>query len=176
MTRYIALLRGINVGGHNKLPMADLRASLERAGFSDVATYIQSGNVALTGPSCRSEDLSRVIADDFGLEIAVMVRTGEQLAAAIAANPFPEAEAEPKRLLVHFCTNPAPPDALDGFDHTKYGRDRVAVADGNLYVAFDVGAGSSKLSSSILDKLAGSPTTARNWNTVLKLQDMAIGS
>ncbi|MGB5759541.1 MAG: DUF1697 domain-containing protein, partial [Acidimicrobiales bacterium] len=145
MTRYVALLRGINVGGHNKIPMAELRATLEKAGLRDVTTYIQSGNVALTAPSCNGEELSRVITEDFGITVPVIVRTGEELAAAIAANPFPDAEAEPKRLMVHFCSSPIPADALDGFDHANYGRDRAAVSGGELYVAYDLGAGSSKL-------------------------------
>ncbi len=138
-----------------------------------MTTYIQSGNVALTAPSCNGEELSRVITEDFGITVPVIVRTGEELAAAIAANPFPDAEAEPKRLMVHFCSSPIPADALDGFDHTKYGRDRAAVSGGELYVAYDLGAGSSKLTGAVLDRVVGAPTTARNWNTVLKLHDMA---
>lgn len=179
MTRYLVLLRGINVGGHNKLPMADLRASLAGAGFEDVSTYIQSGNVALTAPSCDGEQLNGIINADFGLDLSVVVRTAQQLESAIANNPFPEAEAEPKRLLVYFCSAELPKQALADFDHDRYLPDRVAAGTepggGELYVSYEVGLSKSKLDNTVLDRAVGASTTARNWNTVLKLRELAAG-
>lgn len=183
-TRFIALLRGINVGGRNKLPMADLRACLEQAGYGDVKTYIQSGNVALSAESCEPAQLSELIEDSFGLTIPVVVRTGDQLASVIADNPFPEAEAEPKFLMVYFCSDAFEAEALAGFDHGRYEPDRLAVsakaakAKGgprDLYVSYSEGMSKSKLVNTVLDRYFGVSTTARNWSTVLKLHEMANG-
>ncbi len=175
MNRYIVLLRGINVGGKNKLLMAELRASLEGAGFSDVVTYIQSGNVAMSGPSCDAEQITAIIERDFDLRIPVVVRTAEQLRATIDNNPFPEVEDEPKRLLVFFCADDVPAGAVDGFDMEPHAPDRLAAGAGELYVAYHAAASQSKLTNSVLDKLVGGVTTARNWRTVLKLAEMVDG-
>ncbi|MGI9594653.1 MAG: DUF1697 domain-containing protein [Acidimicrobiales bacterium] len=175
MTRYAVLLRGINVGGHNKLPMADLRAALEGAGYEAVETYIQSGNVALNATSCRPDHITAVIQEEFGLDIPVVVRTARQLRAAIKANPFPETEAEPKRLLVYFCSAKVPKAALKTFDHERYLPDRMAAGPAEIYVSYDVGLSQSKLSNVVLDRVLGLSTTARNWTTVLKLADMVAG-
>lgn len=176
--RHIALLRGVNVGGHNRLPMADLRARLTAAGFADVETYIQSGNIALTstaptGTDCLPESIAAVIAEYFDLDIPVVTRTAEQLAAVIEGNPFPDAEAEPKRLHVFFCDATPDPGALDSFDHEAYRPDRFAARGAELYVAYQVGIGSSKLDNTVIERALGVRTTARNWSTVLRLADMA---
>ncbi|MEL6983071.1 MAG: DUF1697 domain-containing protein [Actinomycetota bacterium] len=173
MTLWAALLRGINVGGHNKIPMAELRAALTDAGFDDVATYIASGNVVLRADRCEPERVSAIIAERFGLDIAVVVRSAEQVGAVIEANPFPDlAGTEPKFVHCYFTSTPVPDTALDGFDHDRYGPDRVAVAAGELVVAYPDGVARSKLTTAVLDRVAGGPTTGRNWNTVLKLESM----
>ncbi len=173
MATFIALLRGVNVGGHNRLPMADLRASLERAGFDRVATYIQSGNVVLTAPSCDPGRIGAIIADDFGLDIPVVVRSADELRATVEANPFPEMASEPKRLHVFFCPGPVPSEALDAFDHAAHHPDQLATGDNEIYVAYHEGMGTSKLTNAVVDRLVGAPTTARNWTTVRKLVDLA---
>ncbi len=177
MATHIALLRGINVGGHRKLPMAELRASLEAAGHEDVATYIQSGNVALTvdetGGSSLAADLAALIDRDFGLaDVPVVTRSAGQWAAAMAANPFPEAEATPKRLLVFFCSEPPGPEAVDAFDHRRYEPDRLAVIGSEVFVAYDEGMSKSKLDSAAVEQALGVTATARNWSTVTKLASM----
>lgn len=175
MNRYVILLRGINVGGNNKLPMADLRASLTGAGYEDVATYIQSGNVALSAKSCDTDQITALIAKDFDLQIPVVVRTEEQLRATIANNPFPDVEAEPKRLLVYFCSADIADPSLPELDRSKYEGDRVDAMAGEIYVAYREAVSSSKLTNAVLDRVVGSVTTARNWKTVLKLAEMAAG-
>ena len=175
MSRYIVLLRGINVGGKNKLPMADLRASLTGAGFTDVETYIQSGNVALTAPSCNTDSITELIAKDFDLTIPVVVRTQAQLQATIDNNPFPEVEAEPKRLLVYFCSNEVSDPTLANLDRAKYEGDRVETGPAEIYVAYREAVSASKLTNAVLDRVVGATTTARNWKTVLKLAEMAAG-
>ncbi len=173
MPVWAVLLRGINVGGHNKVPMAELRAALTGAGFDDVTTYIASGNVVLRSEECRPEQVSAVIADRFGLDIAVVVRSGDQIRAAIAANPFPElAERDPKLVHCLFTTSPVADDTLADFDNERYAPDEVAVGAGEYFVSYPNGSARSKLTYAVLDRVAGGPTTARNWNTVLKLETM----
>ncbi len=177
-TRFIALLRGINVGGHNKLPMADLRACLEQAGYGDVKTYIQSGNVALSAPSCEPGDITGLIEKNFGLTVPVVVRTKEELSAIIADNPFPDAEAEPKFLMVYFCSAAFAEHAVPEFDHARFEPDRLAASktggsNRELYVAYNEGMSKSKLANNVLDRHFDVSTTARNWSTVLKLHEMA---
>lgn len=173
MPRYIALLRGINVGGHKKVPMADLRICLSDAGYDDVVTYIQSGNVALSAASCEAKELSALIERRFGFAVPVIVRTGDELVAAIAANPFPEVEDEPKLLHAFFSAEEIPPNALDGFDAARYLPDRLAATGSEIYVAYAEGAGVSKLTNAVLERSLGLTLTARNWSTVLKLDEMA---
>ena len=175
MTRHIVLLRGINVGGNNKLPMADLRASLTNAGYEDVSTYIQSGNVALSATSCDTDKITALIAQDFGLTIPVVVRSEAQLRATIDDNPFPEVADEPKRLLVYFCAEAISDTSLPDLDRAKYEGDRVEAKAGEIYVAYREAVSASKLTNAVLDRVVGSVTTARNWKTVLKLAEMAAG-
>jgi len=170
---WAVLLRGVNVGGHNKVPMAELRGALTEAGFDDVASYIASGNVVLRADDCPPARVSAIIAERFGLDIAVVVRSGEQIRAAIEANPFPElAAANPKAVHCFFTSSPVDDRALSEFDHERYAPDQVAVGAGELFGAYPDGMARSKLTTVVMDRVAGGPTTARNWNTVLKLETM----
>lgn len=196
-TRHIVLLRGINVGGKNKLPMADLRGALETAGYADVSTYIQSGNVALSAGSndggvassinssvnnaannaamsaAIGETISEVIKTEFGLTIPVVVRSAEQLRSAIENNPFPEMVETPKFLHLYFCQEPISEEAAAALDHDRYVPDRMVAGETEVYVSYRDGVAGSKLTNAALDKALGQATTARNWNTVMKLLDMA---
>jgi len=174
---WAVLLRGVNVGGHNKVPMAELRAALTDDGFDDVASYIASGNIVLRADDCQPERVSAVIAERFGLDIAVVVRSGDQIRAAIEANPFTELAAEnPKAVHCFFTSSPVDDEALSGFDHGRYAPDRVATGAGELLAAYPDGMARSKLTTAVLDRVAGGPTTARNWNTVLKLETMVTAA
>jgi uncharacterized protein (DUF1697 family) len=169
---WAVLLRGINVGGHNKVPMAELRAALTDDGFRDVATYIASGNVVVRGDSCEPERIGRLLADRFGLDLTVVVRSADQIRSAAEANPFPEAADEPRFLYCCFTETPVDDDALADFDHERFAPDRLAVAGGEVYAHYADGMGRSKLTNAVIDRAIGCASTARNWNTVLKLVEM----
>jgi uncharacterized protein (DUF1697 family) len=114
MARYIALLRGINVGGNKKVPMAQLRALVEGLGFTDVETLLQSGNVVFTSkakkkPALLEKQLEQAIEAEFGFDVSVLVRTRDELAAAIEANPLEGAEAAPSKFLVTFLSGAPDP-------------------------------------------------------------------
>ena len=176
MTTYIALFRGINVGGNNLLLMKDLVAALESLGCQDVATYIQSGNAVFqskeTDISLLSDRIKAAIKESHGFEPMVLLLGSEELERTIHSNPFPEAESEPRTLHVYFlASSPRHPD-LDGLREIRGDRERFALDDGVFYLHAPEGIGRSKLAANA-EKLLGIPTTARNWRTVRKLMEMA---
>jgi uncharacterized protein (DUF1697 family) len=176
MARFIALLRAVNVGGR-KLPMAELRTLCAELGWKDVETYIQSGNVVFTAPGkaeAIEAQLEKAIKDRFGLDVPAMVRTASQWAAYVAANPFPKvAEKEPNRLQLLLSKETPKPDAAEKLMERARAGETVKAAGGALWFHFPAGVGTSKLVPALIDKVAGSPSTSRNWRTVLKLQEMA---
>jgi len=173
MTRYVALIRGINVGATRKLPMAELRAACTGAGFDDVSTYIQSGNALLTSDAAApdvADRLRALILDRFALDVPVIVSTAAQWRHYAAGSPFPDAEAvRPKMLHLCLSAKPCRAEAVDALAARAQPNERVAIKDGALWVDFGDGVGSTKLTPGLFDKSAGSPVTARNWNTVLAL-------
>lgn len=176
LNAYVALLRGINVGGHNKVPMADLRAALSDRGFAAVRTYIASGNVLLDAPG-RSErevadEVAAVVADRFGLAIPVVARAVADWPSIIEANPFPEAVPEPKFLHVSLCDRAPGPGAVAAFDDDTYAPDRIEAIGRELYLWYPNGSGRSKLTGAVLERKLGVTTTARNWSTMLKLAEL----
>ena len=170
MTRSVVLLRGVNVGGHNRIAMADLRTLLEGIGCRDVQTYVQSGNgvVDHDGPPQQLErDVARALADR-GLPVPVMVRTGEELARVVEASPW--TDLDPKHFHVAFLSGEPDPAKVAAIDHEALLPERVVVGDRVLYLDFAHGAGRS----TGLDRLRlGVDATARNWRTVLALRDLA---
>jgi uncharacterized protein (DUF1697 family) len=180
MTAFVALLRGVNVGGHRKVPSADLRAVVEGAGFADVATLLNSGNVVFSAPQTAPADAPRVAAaiEDglrarLGLDVDVVAVTAAALDDVVAANPFPdEACADPSHLLVTFWTEPPAEERIDAFDTSAY-PERLAWAAGVGYTYFPSGVGTSKLTPAVLRRALGTEGTARNWSTVLKLRALA---
>ena len=176
MGRYVALLRGINVGGTRKLPMARLRAICAELGWTEVQTYIQSGNVAFSasGKAAGLEDaLERAIAAEFGFEIAVIVRSAAQWCAYPAANPFPKAaEDEPNRLMLHLSKTPPAADAEARIAERAAAGEQVRRVGDAIWIHYPAGVGTTKITPNLLDRAAGSPVTARNWRTVMTLQDM----
>ncbi len=161
--RTIALLRGINVGGHNKLPMAELRALCAELGFGDAKTYIQSGNVAFDAEGEVAERLRAGIEARFGLRVPVVVRTREQVAAAMAANPLP---VDDKMLHLIFLDRVVDGSALDP---NRSPGDVFEVHGDVIYVRYGVASHMSKLTIGWFEKQLGCTATARNWRTVGKL-------
>ena len=176
MARLIALLRAVNVGGR-KLPMAELRALCGELGWQDVETYIQSGNVvfkASAKPEALEAELEKAITARFGLDVPVIVRTAKQWAACAAANPFPAAARdEPNRLQLLLSQRPPHADAAEKLMERAQAGERVTAAGGALWFHFPEGVGSSKLTPALIDKACGSPSTGRNWRTVVQLGVMA---
>jgi uncharacterized protein (DUF1697 family) len=167
VTTYAALLRGINVGGNKKVPMADLRAVLEGLGYDDVATILQSGNAVFRSrKKVEAVTIERAINARFGFDVAVLLRTADELAGVVAANPFPEALEEPKNLHVWFLSGE--PGALD-LDADTIAPDQVAAGGRELYVWYANGMAPSKLGRHLHEGTLGLVATARNWNTVTKL-------
>lgn len=164
---YIALLRAVNVGGTGKLPMADLRAMCEALGFRGVRTYIASGNVvfrsALAAGKAQAA-LERALHDYAGKPVGAVLRTGEEMARALAANPF--AQAAPNRAVLIFLDAPPPVDALETVRHRR--EEQIALGEREIYVHYGDGMADSKLTIP-----AAKAGTARNLNTVAKLIAMA---
>jgi uncharacterized protein (DUF1697 family) len=176
MTRYAVLLRAVNVGGNNKVPMARLRELAVDLGYTDVATYVQSGNLIVTANTTKPAEVERAVAaailDDLGVDVAVIARTRKELAAVIAANPFEEIADDPKRLLVNFLTGQPSTEALEALDRAEFLPERYEFGDRCVYQWFPDGVGRSKLAAAPWDRRLGVRGTGRNWRTVLTLVDM----
>jgi uncharacterized protein (DUF1697 family) len=152
--------------------MAELRSALDEAGLGPVSTYIQSGNLVVRAERCQPADISQVVADRFGVEVPTIVVPRAKVEAVVTANPFPEMLDQPKQLFVFFTQDPVAADALDDLDPARFAPDEAKVVDGVIYAAYPDGMARSKLTTAVLDRAAGAPTTARNWNTVGKLVDL----
>lgn len=180
MATHVALLRGINLGGRNKLAMADLRAAVSSLGYSNVSTYIQSGNVLFSPPETETDAarletaISDVIASTFSLKIGVVVMTRDQLAAVISQNPYPQ---EPTPKYVHLMFLGADPDQaqLDRIEAAnkaaaaKGSRDSVTVIGRTLYLHTPDGYGRSELAQTLSRTTLRVNGTARNLATAAKL-------
>jgi uncharacterized protein (DUF1697 family) len=186
MAVFIALLRAVNVGGTGKLPMTTFRSTLEKLGYKNVETYIQSGNAVFEAKGAASKisaDIAAALEKATGAPVIVVVRTPAQLERMIAANPFAaEAAADGGRVHGVFLTAEAPAAAAAGLERivAQYParRDRFHLSGDTLYLHLPDGAAETKFSGKTLDKALGVAATARNWNTVRKLLEMAakIGS
>ena len=176
MITYIALLRGINVGGRNKLPMKELRALLEELGLENVKTYIQSGNVVFEGDEADVDQLSAEIASAidaaYGFEPRVLLLTAEDFSAAMSGNPFPAGEGEPNTLHLYFLTEePANPD-LAALQDVQREDERFELHGAIFYLHAPSGIGRSKLAERV-EKSLGVPATARNWRSVSSIMALA---
>ncbi len=171
MTRYVALFRGINVGGRNSLPMRDLRRIMASLGCADVRTYIQSGNAVFeteAEPGALAARIERQIGREFGFEPAALILSADAFKAIAAANPYPAADTSPRSLHVCFLAA-APPSADLGTLHELRADDEAfTLGEGAFYLHAPAGIGRSRLAARI-EACLGVATTSRNWNTVAKL-------
>ena len=179
MFMWIALFRGVNVGGKHVLPMKALVRELESLGLENVKTYIQSGNAVFQSSRKISARLgARIaakVAKSHGFKPHVLILSADQLEDAIESNPFPDAEAEPKTLHFFFLASaPAAPD-VESLNRAKSPSERFHLTDGVFYLHTPNGMGRSKLAA-CAEKSLGVPVTARNWRTVLKLREMAAAT
>lgn len=175
MTTFVALLRGVNVGGINKLPMADLRALMTEMGFGNVQTYIQSGNVVFTAGEVECEPvrlrLEAAIADRFGFSPLIIVLTAAQFLNAAHSNPFGDFTHYPAKLHVGFMATPPEMSALKDLLTKPQGTDQWSVAGAMFYLHAPDGMGKSVLAP-FIERTLKVPVTFRNWRTVLALSDM----
>jgi uncharacterized protein (DUF1697 family) len=173
---WIALLRGINVGGHNRLPMKSLSLILESAGCEQVSTYIQSGNVVFKGDVDSvgqfGEKIGRAIEKEHGFCPAIRLLTADELRAAIASNPYPQAVSEPKSLHLSFLERPPQDECISGANRLLSETESFTVVGSLLYLYAPDGVARSRFANRV-DKVLQMKTTARNWRTVMKLEALA---
>jgi uncharacterized protein (DUF1697 family) len=177
MSRHIALLRAINVAGHNLVAMSDLRGLCEKLGLADAKTSLQSGNLVFQSARRTGAALEEYLESETAkrLKIAAdyIVRSADEWAKIVALNPFPkEAKSDPSHLVVMFLkTAPQSKDVAEL--HAAINGPEIIRADGKqLYIVYPTGIGRSKLTGTLIEKKLGIRGTARNWNTVLKLAAM----
>lgn len=173
----IALLRGINVGGKNRLPMDDLRRIFREAGCDRVETYIQSGNVVFeAGAEAADRVADRVaeaIADEFGHDVPVVTRSRSEFEAVVEDNPFLAAGADPKLLHVAFLAEAPDEGAVEDLDLDRFPPDEFVVRGRDVFLCCPNGMARTKLTNRYFDSRLGTTSTMRNWRTVLKLVEMA---
>jgi len=169
--RHIGLLRGINVGGKHRVPMAELRTLLEGLGFTGVDTYVQSGNVVFTsvGP-VTSAGLEAALAQRFGFDIAVVLRTPAQMRRIVDDDPFPLVEST--KLHVVFTDGAIPAKAVAELDVGSFAPEELVVHGREAYLHLPGGMGRARMPAVLLSRLAVR-TTVRNWNTVTTLAGLA---
>jgi uncharacterized protein (DUF1697 family) len=172
----VVLLRGINVGRHRRVTMADLRASLAAAGYPDVETYVQSGNLLVNtrvAAARLTSDVERTLRSDLGLDIDVVVRTGAQLRTVLARRPFRSERLPTSALHFGFAKRKPSTAAIRALAALDFGRDRATVVGSDVYLCYPNGQGRSKMSGAALEKALGVPITVRNWNVTTALAQKA---
>ncbi len=174
---YVALLRGINVGGENRLSMKDLVAIFSEAGCGDVQTYIQSGNVVFRATEARASRIPAAIAtavsDRLGFRAPVVMRTAGELRAIARGNPFLRAGADAEGLHVMFLADRPSPGKVATLDPKRSPPDEFEVRGREIYLRCPNGAARTKLTNAYFDTKLSTTSTMRNWRTVLKLVEMA---
>lgn len=177
-TTYAALLRGVNVSGRRKVPMAELRALLTELGHRDVQTYLQSGNAVFTSGSgdedALARALERAIENRFGFTVGCVVRGGAYLSAVAEACPFPAASLEGKQLHVTYFSEPVGSERLASLDQAAYLPEELRLGDRALYLYAPDGLGRSRLAVALSrpSLFEGITATTRNWNTVARLAEL----
>jgi uncharacterized protein (DUF1697 family) len=177
MPTFVALMRGINVGSTRKVPMADLRALCVKAGLKQPVTYIQSGNLIVDAQGDADglrHVLEKAVAKRFGFAVDIVVRAAAEWQRYVAANPFADdADAVPKMLHLYLSRDRAKSSAAAALQEKAQNGERLVMAGGALWIDYgNNGAGKSKLTPLLIDKACGSPTTGRNWNSVLKIREL----
>lgn len=174
--RHVVLLRGINLGPKRRVPMADLRSLLDGAGYGNVRTYVQSGNVVLDSDAPATEleaDTARLISGHFGFDVPVVSRTASELAAVVKRDPFGELITEPKRYQVSFLDREPTAAVTEALEALVVDPEAVAVKGREIYAWHPDGVARSKLWNKLASGSLGVTATARNWTTVRTLLEMA---
>lgn len=175
MTTFVALLRGINVGGHHKLPMQDLRDLLGDIGCEGTKTYIQSGNAVFRSKDGRAslgKNITAAIKRDFGFAPSVQLYALADYKAILESNPFAEAVTEPKTLHISFLGEPAPAADLKTLDSLRANGEEFLLTDAAFFLHAPEGIGRSRLAAKV-EKCLGVPGTSRNWRSAVKIAELA---
>src|ERR671937_1667719 len=178
MPKHIVLLRGINLGSRNRIAMPALREALEEAGFGEVKTHLQSGNIVLESRAKResvARTCEQVIEERFGLKIPVVVRTRAELAQVVKRNPLAEVATEPKRYQVSFLSARLPAEVVRELEGVAAPDERVVAIGREVYAWHPRTVARSKLWAKMAGKSLGVTATARNWSTVEALLELASG-
>ena len=179
MAKWIALLRGINVSGRNKVPMEDLRALAAGLGLEEPRTLLQSGNLVFRGPGqTAAAKLEQLLEAEFARrlnqKIDFLVRSADEWSEVVSGNPFRElAESDPSHLVVVFTKDAPDADAVKTLRAAVRGPEVIFVEGRQAYITYPAGIGDSKLTNVVIEKKLGTRGTARNWNTILKLGALA---
>jgi uncharacterized protein (DUF1697 family) len=175
---YVALLRGINVGGHRQVAMSDLRAFLSKLGFQDPHSILQSGNLIFRSSGRTTAQLEQLLEVEAEKRLALhtdfFVRSAEEIKALVAHNPFrEEARRDPSHLLALFLKHEPRAQDVKALQASIKGREAIEVVGRQAYIVYPDGIGTSRLASHLIDKTLGTRGTGRNWNTVLKLNALS---
>jgi uncharacterized protein (DUF1697 family) len=177
MTRYAVLLRGINLGSSRRVSMQDLRGLLTGLGYQEVRTLLQSGNAtfgaARKRPAALCAEITERIAAELSLKVDCVIRTADELAGVVEANPFPDKASEGAKLMVTFLSGPLDPGRFADDDPAGFAPDEFRLADREIYAWLPNGMSGSRIPVNFWDRRTGLLTTTRNWNTVTKLLALA---
>jgi uncharacterized protein (DUF1697 family) len=173
---FVALLRGINVGKHRRVAMADLRAVLAEAGYIDVTTYLQSGNVIFAtrerSPDTVARSIEETLRTGLDLDIDVIVRRASDLSKVAKSNPFLGRGADPATLHVGFLKKKPAAAAGRALTSTDFGDDELVLRGAELYLRYPGGYGRSKMTGAVFERVLRTPVTVRNWKVVTKLVEL----
>ncbi|MFD2826601.1 DUF1697 domain-containing protein [Leeuwenhoekiella polynyae] len=175
MQHYIGLLRGINVGGHRKVPMATLRQLMSDLNFKEVKTYIQSGNIIFLSDEKHTETqlakiISNAILEEFGFEVPVVVKTADAIKKAVEVNPF---SAEPiENLHLTFLSEIPKPEDVAALDQNSFAPDQFIISTSYAYLTIPGKYHKTKISNAFFEKKLNLTATTRNWKTALKLIEL----
>jgi len=174
--RHVVLLRGINLGSRNRIAMPKLREALEEAGFEEVQTYLQSGNVVVTSrakPETVARKCEKLIEERFGFDIAVVVRSRAELAGVVKRNPLAEVATDPKRYQVTFLAKKLAPKVVRELKETAADGEQVVVSGREVFAWHPDTIARSRLWNRLAGKGLGVTATSRNWTTVEALLELA---
>ena len=175
---FVALLRAINLGRVNRVPMGDLRVALTDAGFTDVVTHLQSGNVVLgstkRSPAGVATAIERLVSDEFGVDAAVMVRTSGELSKIARKHPL--ARQDSAALHVAFLKTRPPAAAKRAFSGRTFGDDEFVIRDTEVYLRYPHGVAASKMNTALFEGGLGTPSTVRTWKVVTRINEIATGA
>jgi uncharacterized protein (DUF1697 family) len=177
---YIALLRAINLGRVNRVPMRDLRVALTDAGFTDVSTHLQSGNVVLAStkraPTAVATAVEKLVRSEFDVDTDVMVRTAGELAKIAGTNPLARRGGDAGTLHVAFLKARPTAAAKRALAGRTFGDDEFVIRGADVYLRYPHGVAGSKLSTPVFERALGTPATVRTWKVVRRLDELAAGA